>query len=474
MTGTASTADPAVEADAPAGGPSRADRFAWGLAAIVVVGFAIRVVYILTSRQDFFADFKVGGDPFKLGDAYLYQRGAQLLADGKGFINPYQYDLLNIRQEDASHVPLFMLWLWIPAVLGFGSAQTAALWSAVLGAGTIVLVGLTGREMVGARVGLIAAACAAVYPNVFSHDGFLQSETMAIFTVTLTVWAAYRYWNHPTRWRAVWVGIGCALAMLSRSELALLVPVLLLPLVLRTRDTGWGERFRRLVFAGIAVAVLAGPWVVYNMTRFERPVTLSDNFGYTLLTATCDSTYYGEGIGYWDFACAEPTYERIDAVNNDRSVNEVAFRKEALDYIKEHKSRVPIVTLVRWARFVGVWDLATGFDQVDKDQFVEGREPGIAWGGALMFYPLAILSIVGGVALWRRRITILPVVAPLVVVFIAITITFYMNQYRASAETCLCLLAAVGVDAIWRRVTRDPATGVVEADAVQTAAGEPA
>jgi len=426
-------------------------RFVWGLVAVTVVALVVRIVYILTARQDFFADFEIGGDPFRLGDAYLYQRGAVLLAEGEGFINPYQFDLFGIRQEDASHVPLFMLWLSIPVTVGITGAEAAALWSAVLGAGTVVLVGCTGRLVAGTRVGLGAAALAAVYPNVFSHDGFLQSETMAIFTVSLTVFLAYRYWQAPSRWRAAWVGVGCALAMLSRSELALLVPVLLAPLLWRTPDTSGGERLRRIVLAGVATAVLVSPWVAFNLTRFERPVTLSDNFGYTLLTATCDTTYYGPSTGYWDFTCAEPTYNRIEAWKRDRSVNEVEFRKEALDYISEHKSRFVVVTLARWARFTGIWDLTQNFDQVRKDRFVEGRDGLVAWGGAFMFYPLAILSVVGAVSLWRRRITILPVVAPLVVVWIAITMTFYMNRYRASAETCLCLLTAVGVDAILRR-----------------------
>jgi len=430
------------------------DPFARALTAIVVIGLGIRVVYILTARQDFFAAFDTNIDPFALGDSYLYQRGAQLLVDGHGFINPYQLDLFGVRQQDASHVPLFMLWLTVPAALGIESAEVAALWSAVLGAGTLVIVGLAGREMVGPRVGLIAAAFAAVYPNVFSHDGFLQSETMAIFTVSLAVWLAYRFWHHPTTLRAVAVAAACALAAMSRSELVLLVGILFVPLVLRTTSVDWRQRVRWLVFGGIAVALVIGPWVIYNFTRFERPVLLSDNLGYTLLTATCDTTYYGDSIGYWDFGCAEPTYRRIDAPRNDRSVNEVAFREEALDYISDHKARFVVVTMVRWLRFAGIWDLTHGFDQVDKDRVVEGRDGLVAWGGALMFYPLAVLSVAGGMVLWRRRITILPVVAPLVVVLAAVTLTFYMNRYRASAETCLCLLAAVGADAAWRRFAR--------------------
>lgn len=446
--------DVATDERTPAAPVRRGDRFALWLGLIVLAAFVIRVVYILTLRQDFFSTFRIGGDPFDMGDSYLYQRGAQLLVDGHGFVNPYQWDLFHLRQEDASHVPLFMLWLTVPHLLGIHGAEAAALWSAVLGAGTIVLVGLAGREIVGPRVGLVAAALAAVYPNVFSHDGFLQSETMAIFTVTLAVWLGYRYWHRPTGWNAVWVATACALAGMSRSELILLVVLLFVPLVLWTKRVDLKERFRWIVLGGVAVAVVIGPWVVFNLTRFERPVTLSDNFGYTLLTATCDSTYYGDGVGYWDYRCAEPTYVRIQAQTRDRSENEAVFRDEALDYISEHKGRLAYVTLVRWARFAGIWDLTHGFDQVDKDRIVEGRDGLAAWGGALMFYPLAILSVVGGIALARRRITLIPLVAPLVTVLVAVTLTFYMNRYRASAETCLCLLAAVGIDAVVRRAGR--------------------
>lgn len=445
---------PVTDVAGPVGRP-RLDRFTAVLLGIVALGLAVRLVYIFTTRQDFFADF-VTRDPFKLGDAYLYQRGAVLLAEGKGFVNPYQYDLLKITQQDASHPPLFMLWLWLPALVGITSATAHAVWSALLGAGTIALVGVTGRRVAGPRVGLIAALLAAVYPNVFSHDAFLQSETMAIFTVTLTVWAAYRFVDRPSTGNAVWLAVGCSTAMLSRSELVLLVPVLLVPLLLRAK-VDRAQRGKWLGAAALTGLVLVGPWVGYNLSRFDQPVTLSDNFGYTLLTATCDTTYYGVSTGYWDYGCAAPVYDRIDAPNNDRSENDVVFRRHALDYISEHRGRVAVVTLVRWARFTGIWDLTHGFDQVHKDIGVEGREPYIAWISGIMWWVLAPFGVLGAVALWRRRRAVWPLLAPLVVVWIAVTLTFYMNRYRASAETAVCLLAAVGVDALVRRLRRrDP------------------
>jgi Dolichyl-phosphate-mannose-protein mannosyltransferase len=452
---TSALADP----EAPAR-PGPAHQFAWILGAIVLAAFVLRVVYILTARQDFIDAF-TRGDLYELGDAYLYQKGAVLLVEGKGFISPYLYDQ-GIRQQDASHPPLFTLWLAIPSLLGLKTALEHALWSAVLGAGTIVVVGLAGREMFSKRAGLIAAVLAAIYPNVFSHDGFLQSETMAIFTVTLTVWLAYRFWHRPSMWNAAWVAGGCGLATLSRSELSVLVIALFVPLVLVTKPADGRTRWKWLGAGAVALALVVGPWVAFNLARFDRPEFISDNFGYTLLTATCDNTYYGPNTGYWEFGCALDYYKEIDAARHDRSRNDALFRDKAFDYIKSHKRRLPVVTLARWQRFFGVWDLTHDFDQVHKDQIVEGREGFVAWGGAIGWFIMLPFAIYGLVAMRRRRITLIPVLAPYIAALTAVTLTFYMNRYRASTEAVLCLLAAVGVDALLsrraRRATRPLAT----------------
>ena len=60
-------------------------------------------------------------------------------------------------------------------------------------------------------------------------------------------------------------------------------------------------------------------------------------------------------------------------------------------------------------------------------------------------------AIYGLVAMRRRRITLIPVLAPYAAVLVAVIALFYMNRYRASTEAVLCLLAAVGVDALLRR-----------------------
>jgi len=440
----------------PIGVPPNADprhrrwgRFEWTLPAVLVLGVAIRFAYFWFERRPNFAEVGV------VGDAIFYHRGANLLADGKGLINTIYFDKYGTIHQDG-HPPLYIFWLTIPSLLGLTSTTAHVLWTLVIGAATIVVVGYAGREIVGARVGIIAAFLAAIYPNVWSHDAILTSETMSIFTVTLTVWFAYRYWRVPTIGRAAALGLAVALGVLNRSELALFVPLIVIPVILGRSEQPWSERWKRLLAAGLVILVLVGPWVGYNFARFDKPVFLSTGLGVTMLTANCDGTYYGPDIGYWQIGCAIPTENRIKAWTLDQSVVDADYRHEALQYISHHKGRFAYVTLVRWARYTGLWDLTHNFDQVHKDEFPEGREPYVAWSSVFLWFVIAPLAVAGAVILRRRRIPVYLVAAPIVITIVAITMTFYQNRYRASAETAFCLLAAVAIDAVIARARREP------------------
>jgi 4-amino-4-deoxy-L-arabinose transferase-like glycosyltransferase len=424
----------------PTDEPKPFNWFAWGLTGIVLLGFAIRVFYILNWR----ASVPVHGD------AVFYKEGAALLADGKGWINPFDYNAGHIVQS-AEHPPVYILWLFLPAVIGLRTKVEVMLWSAVMGAGSIALAGFAGKEITGKRTGLIAAFFFAVYPNIFSHDGVMTSETAAIFTATLCVWTAYRYWRKPGLWRAVWLGGACALAAMSRSELVLYTPFVLLPMILATRSVDWKTRFKWLVSAGVLMVLIIGPWVGYNLARFKDPVLLGNGDGITLLSANCDLTYYGPTTGYWKQECVQSVAGKIQKEHLDQSQGEILYRDAAITYMRNHLRRLPTVVLVRWARITGVWDILDNFQQVKLDHFPEGRELWVAYSGLFMFYVLALLSIAGIVVLRKRKIPVYPLVALIALVFITITIMFGQNRYRASAEPALAILAAVAVDAAWAR-----------------------
>jgi 4-amino-4-deoxy-L-arabinose transferase-like glycosyltransferase len=102
------------------------------------------------------------------------------------------------------------------------------------------------------------------------------------------------------------IGAMAGLAALARSELVLLLPLLVAPLALRTGVIDLRERVRWIGAATAATALVLAPWVVLNLTRFDRPVLLSSQFGGTLAVANCETPTYGKFLGYWSLQCSVP------------------------------------------------------------------------------------------------------------------------------------------------------------------------
>jgi 4-amino-4-deoxy-L-arabinose transferase-like glycosyltransferase len=448
--------------------PAPERRFLLALAVVTLVGIAIRVVYILQWRRD-----PTASAVTRPNDSSYYFHASRLLAEGKGFVNPF-FSAPGHWYQSADHPPLYQLFLASWHRAGLGTPTELLLVTGVcLGGPAVWLAGLAGRAIRGARVGLLGAAAVAVSPNVWSWDGMLLSESMAILTVTLTIWAVYRAWRAPSTWNAALAGGAAALAALSRAELVLLLPFVVL-VVLWRRGDDRAPRRRRLVAAGAAAAVLLGPWVGYNMVRFEHPVYLSIGFDITLSSATCDDTYYGRWTGYWSVHCAEavrdeiraehpPTYVLVDGEPRelpvlDQSEEGRYFREDALDYIRAHLGRHAIVVLARLGRATYLW---RPLDVARLDANPEGRDLGVAYGGMWTFWALAPLAAVGALGLRRARVPLSPLMVPLATVAAVVAVTFGTSRYRASAEPAICLLAAAGVDVLLRawsaRRAREPA-----------------
>src|SRR5258706_10383561 len=240
----------------------RGRKFRLVLAGITLAGLAWRVVYVMAWRRH----------AVVWGDAFYYHKGANLLADGHGFIEPVDYLLQHIRVEAADHPPVYLLYLTAFTLVGLRTVTAHLLASCLIGAATIAVTGLAGRAIAGARVGLIAAALVAVYPNIWSEDTMLQSETFALLAVSTTVLLAYRYWQRPSLARAAALGATVALAALSRAELLLLSVLVIVPLILLASSLTRAARARHVALAAVVCAGVLGPWVGYNLSRFEKPV----------------------------------------------------------------------------------------------------------------------------------------------------------------------------------------------------------
>jgi MYXO-CTERM domain-containing protein len=421
-------------------------HFRAALVVIVVGALALRVAYVWIYRRD----TAYGGDPL------YFHLGANLLASGHGFINPYAYARHRVVQA-ADHPPLYLIYLAVFSRLGVRSITGHLLASTLLGAASVAVAGLAGREIGrrwdhgGERLGLLGALAVAVYPNTFRYDGMLLSESMVILTVLVSVWLAYRYWHQPTRWRMAAVGAVVGLAALSRSELVLFVPLLVLPLALLTPGASRRRRLRRLAVGVAATVVVLTPWVAFNLARFDHTVLLSENIGGTLATSNCQQVYYGQLIGYWYYPCGQNILDSHHI--GPYAFNGAADRDQfngAVAYIKAHKSRVPLVMAARVGRITGVFRPR---QEAHLDVYLENTTQWVSTWGLYTYYPMALLALVGAVVLRRRREAVFPLLAPVISVVVTVALFYAATRFRATAEGALCLLAAVAVDAAlgWRR-----------------------
>jgi 4-amino-4-deoxy-L-arabinose transferase-like glycosyltransferase len=412
----------------------------WRILLLIVLGaLALRIGYVMVAKRT---------EPV-LGDQIYYSSQANTIARGGGFTDPRD------GSEDASHPPLTALVLtptsWVMEQFDPGGNHLLAqrLTMTVFGAAVVLLIGLVGRAVAGDRAGLLAAALAAVYPNLWINDGLVMAETLATLAVALAILLAYRFIRDARLSNAVWLGAACGLAMLARAELGLLLPFMVLPVALFLRSCSCKRQIGLFLIAGLAAFAVVSPWLAANLTRFDEPVLFSTNDGLTVCGANLHRTYYGDGTGLWALDCAG-----FPVPPGDRSVVSNALRHDGLQFIRDHLGRLPVVAAVRVAR---VWSLYAPGQMADYNRN-EGRDVALSWAGFFAFWVLVPCAIVGGIGLRRRRVPITPLVAQFVIVTVTAAVIYGIPRFRTPAEVSLVVLAAVAVDGWWaRRDTVDAA-----------------
>jgi 4-amino-4-deoxy-L-arabinose transferase-like glycosyltransferase len=413
----------------------RPRRFAQSVAVVAVSGGLLRLLDLLTVARH-----TVG-----IGDWWFYHWQANLIADGRGFLDPFQ--LLQHREAaSAGHPPLYPVVLSGLSALGLDSTVWHRSLGVVLGMVSIVLIALIAQRVAGPRAGIAAAVIAAIYPIFIGADADLMSETLYGPLIAGMLLAALSLRERPRLGVAVLLGGLIALAALTRSEALLFIPFLALPVAWAAGGARW---LHLAAVVGACLLVLA-PWMIRNASTFDRFVPISTNDATVAAGANCDLTYHGIDLGGWTIACISKRSER------DESVQAAKWRREGIDYAKDHIGRLPVVAAVRFLR---VWDFWQPRRQVE---FAEGRQKRVEQAGVAMYFLLLPLALIGFLAIksgWTRWI----LGCPFIVVSITAMTGYGVPRLRHSAEIALVVLAGVAVPWLhdrWvaRRTQRSVAT----------------
>ena len=406
-------------------------RWTWGLIVICLLGLGIRLAYV----------FVVQYHVRIAGDAFYYHNGANLLADGKGFIQPYDFIQRHKTNQAADHPPLYIMVLAIGSLLGARSFTAHQVISCFIGTSTIAIMGVTARRVISPWAGIVTAIIVAAYPNFWLNDGVVLSEGLAQTTTALTVMFAYAFWRKPSMKWAIWLGVAMALASLTRAE-AILLPILLtLPLAFGLKRLPWKRRISLLLVSWLATGLVLSPWVGYNLSRFAKPVYISSGFAPALLSGSCDAAWFGPARGYWSFKCIVNTPRTYE----DISLQDQIYSKIATKYIKKHLSQLPAVEVAKVGR---LWNWYRPTQTPLFDGFVETRPKDWTEFAIVVLYVLELATIPGIIVFRRRGIPVSPCVALFINVTLSAMISFGQTRYRASAEVGLVLLAVGSFDGL--------------------------
>jgi 4-amino-4-deoxy-L-arabinose transferase-like glycosyltransferase len=419
-----------LDRDAGAAQPVTDRRFWIWLGGIALAGLTASLVYGLAVAPTLPAR----------GDTLLYHYLANGIADGSGYIRPFSQLQYGEALPTAAYPPLFPLYLSFWSLLGLDSLEAHRAVSCLLAPVAVVLIGLLGRRVGGARVGLIAAGLAAIYPQLVMVDGTVITEALYAPLIAGVLLLTYRLLDHPGPWSAAFLGLAIGAATMTRSEAIFLVVLLALPAAVIA-----GRRIGRApllcVIAVACTAIVLVPWVVRNEVTLGHPILFTSNSGHTAAATVCDATF-DAGSPYLGFARHECALQGPCVNIRDELKQASCQRDEARRYMEDHLGRVPVVVAVRILR---VWELYGYKDDLGYGELWSRSVP-VAKAGLVMYALLVLLGIGGLVALRRARTPLWPLLVPFLLVTISAALTFGFSRYRLAAEIPLVVLGATGLD----------------------------
>ncbi len=372
------------------------------------------------------------------GDSERYRLLAQGIAEGRGYIRPREPLQAALDIPTAEFPPAYPLLLAALDLVGVQAATGQRLVGALIGAVTIVLIGMLGAAVAGRAAGAVAAWIAALYPQLITFDGSLLSEGLFVALIAASLMGVIRALDadepSPRRWWML-ASVATGIAVVTRTEALVLVPLVLIPATFVPGDaTAWARR-ASLACAGSVVTLTA--WTLRNALALGRFQPFTNNSGTALAGANCDAVYSGVQIGGWRLDCVpvfDPTWQTESTFSDEA-------RRIGLDHIRDNLPDLPRVVAARLGRTFGVWDVRTNL----FFESLEGRDYEWLWAGWIMWIFLAGFAAIGVATLRAHRVRFWPLLMPLVMVVVMTVITYGNQRFRMGAEPTIVVFAAVGL-----------------------------
>ena len=329
--------------------------------------------------------------------------------------------------------------------IGGRGLNLARAFQALIGVLVVGLVGLLGWMVWGRRVGLIALGLAAVYIPFVLVSGVVISEPLYTALMLGAICAVLRWRSHGGVAMLAAAGVLAGLTALTRANGVIVLAGVAALAVCRGDPRSWVRRLRAPLLV-MAVGVLTiVPWTIRNAVVMGGFLPISAESGPTLV-GTYNSISRANRVqpGTWTGRVSRlPTYREFffEAPAHSGITVDSALQHDAITFAADHPAYIGTVfwhnTLrllelhgVAWTRF------AAG---------TIGLRPGAAVAGAIMFYIVALLALVGAFVPATRRAPRALWVIPALQFLTTVLVNAETPRFRTPLEPFILLLAALSL-----------------------------
>ncbi len=382
--------------------------------------------------------------PLGLNDPVRYDALAQGIAAGDGYRSILGYP--------TAYYPIGYpaVLAAVYAVLGH-SILWAKMLNALLGAATVVITYELARRLLGHPVARIAGLLLALFPNQVFYAGTILSEVLFTFLLMsgLLILMAEPWPREGIGLpRLTFAGLFLAAATMVRPIL-LPLPIILLVFWLFVHP----HRVRILAQVGVVVLLMAlfvVPWSIRNAVRMDAFILISTNAGDDF----CIGNHEGATGG---FVMTGPCFEGYEDVDQSEA-EVVGYRegiKRGLRFIVNHPLE-ELRLLPNKARYLLERDddglRAT--ESYDNDPFIEKGLRRYLAAVANGYYFLVIAGAALGLFSWfRHRDARKTLCLVMLAYLLAVPLVFFGDpRFHFPVIPLLCMLAAAGMMATWRRL----------------------
>lgn len=403
---------------------------AFWLLAIVVVAFALRLVYILQLRASPYFSTPVM-------DPLYHHEWAQAFAAGETFWEgPY------------FRAPLYPWFLGVIYWL-FGPDNPLAprIVQAMLGALSCGLLYLIGRQVFSRAVGAIAGFAAATHWIFLYYDAELLIPVLVVFLDLVLLWLLLRTCDRrsPFSWAAC--GLVLGLSAIARPNILLFAPaVVVWILVLHRPHWRRGLGYAACLFIGCLLPIL--PITVRNYAAGDDLVLIASQGGVNFYIG---NNPHSDGMsaiikgdpGQWQ-ACYEAQIARAQrALGHPPKASEVSrwYFRQALRFMYEQPGRAAALLLKKLACFWSHWEVSNNQDIY----FFTGYYTPIVRYLPLGFWIVGPLGALGLCLSLRRAKELFPLWGFVLIYMVTVVMFFVTARYRVPIVVVLILLGSYAV-----------------------------